>query len=78
MLCKEPHRRATIAELLEHPWLNSPAEKAAPEAPVPDAVIGRLQRFAAMGTFQKQARKVLANLLPEEEVRALSLPPPPL
>mmetsp|Transcript_24682 Transcript_24682/g.53878 ORF Transcript_24682/g.53878 Transcript_24682/m.53878 type:complete len:930 (+) Transcript_24682:237-3026(+) len=86
MLCKDPERRATIAELLAHPWMaaNSrppsgsgqimpdPANPLhAPDVPVPDAVVSRLQHFAAMNAFKKEARKVLATYLPEEEVVGL-------
>lgn len=38
---------------------------------VPDAVVARLRKFAAMSLFKKQARRVLASLLPEEEVAGL-------
>ncbi|KAL6748042.1 kinase-like domain-containing protein [Haematococcus lacustris] len=38
---------------------------------VPDAVVARLQHFSAMNVFKRQARLVLASLLPEEEVEGL-------
>ncbi len=73
MLCKDPRRRATIPELLEHPWLSAKnarfSESSEKPKSVPDAVVSRLQQFAAMNKFKKQARKVLATFLPEEEVR---------
>eukprot|EP00955_Chlamydomonas_euryale_P106349 365699-Chlamydomonas_euryale.AAC.4 len=100
MLCKDPKQRATVGELLKHPWLRlggggtaagssgggaaatsvgdapssgaaaQPAGRAA-RARVPDAVVSRLRRFAAMSTFKKEARRVLAKMLPEEEVAGL-------
>lgn len=71
ILCKDPAKRATVPELLVHPWLadTSQHRKPAPDAPVPDAVVTRLQQFASMNRFKKEARKVLVALLPEEEVR---------
>eukprot|EP00798_Chlamydomonas_sp_ICE-L_P012168 gene12168-15284_t len=41
------------------------------ECAVPDAVVCRLQQFAAMNQFKKEARKFLASCLPEEEVIGL-------
>jgi hypothetical protein len=37
---------------------------------VPDAVVARLQQFAAMNAFKREARRVVAANLPEEEVSA--------
>ncbi|KAG1676954.1 hypothetical protein FOA52_014830 [Chlamydomonas sp. UWO 241] len=45
--------------------------RAGVNVPVPDAVVTRLQRFAAMNRFKKEARRVLAAFLPEEEVVGL-------
>ena len=82
MLTKDPRKRATISELLEHPWLNmevnrskNPAKTRRKSAlsQVPDAVVSRLQQFAAMNRFKKEARKILATFLPEEEVRGTGL-----
>ncbi|KAG1660138.1 hypothetical protein FOA52_003798 [Chlamydomonas sp. UWO 241] len=74
MLTKDPRRRATIPELLSHPWL-SVTRLAEPTAGmenrVPDTVVTRLQQFARLTRFKKQARKVLARFLPEEEVIGL-------
>lgn len=39
---------------------------------VPDAVVARLQAFAAMNAFKREARRVLAAMLPEEEVMGLA------
>lgn len=33
--------------------------------------VARLQQFSAMNAFKRQARRVLAQLLPEEEVVGL-------
>eukprot|EP00955_Chlamydomonas_euryale_P035267 350060-Chlamydomonas_euryale.AAC.3 len=79
MLTKDPKRRATIPELLAHPWLlptpMSNAESSgaglAGGGRVPDAVVMRLQQFSRLHKFKKQARKVLSQFLPEEEVVGL-------
>lgn len=132
MLTKDPKHRATIKELLSHPWLatcagtltpstlpsphgsitlpaaaaqalaaavksNTPADgvqldssfcrrfprnsiahavacavkKGKAVGSVPDAVVARLQQFTAMNAFKRQARRVLATFLPEEEVVGL-------
>ncbi len=125
MLTKDPKQRATIKELLAHPWFATcagtiptdatapaPSPTTAPTSgpaspsrgapvtldptltsrlpkgsvaravatavkkgrnvkPVPDAVVARLQQFSAMNAFKRQARRVLATYLPEEEVIGL-------
>jgi calcium-dependent protein kinase len=73
MLCKDPRRRASLAELLIHPWIAAATGEESDRKQlangVPDAVVARLRNFAAMNRFKKEARRVLASLLPEEEVR---------
>ncbi len=130
MLTKDPKARASIKELLAHPWFQTCAGTLTPAglpcsphgsvtlAPhaasavaaelrqgaavaldpalsqriqkgsiskavqqaikrgkqvkaVPDAVVARLQQFTAMNAFKRQARRVLATYLPEEEVVGL-------
>ncbi|GAX73140.1 hypothetical protein CEUSTIGMA_g593.t1 [Chlamydomonas eustigma] len=75
MLCKDPRRRASVAELLTHPWIAAATEEESDREQltkgVPDAVVTRLRNFAAMNRFKKEARRVLASLLPEEEVVGL-------
>eukprot|EP00955_Chlamydomonas_euryale_P021513 227506-Chlamydomonas_euryale.AAC.1 len=56
-------------ELLKHPWLASAGGAA--KRTVPDTVVQRLQQFAAMTQFKREARKVLARMLPDEEVEGL-------
>lgn len=81
MLHKDPRQRATIRELLMHPWLacasgsdstGGTADHAAAAKPryVPDTVVSRLHRFTTMGHFKKEARRVVSSFLPQEEVRA--------
>lgn len=47
--------RAYPQELLKHPWL---AESGTAVRKVPDTVVQRLQQFAAMTQFKREARKV--------------------
>lgn len=129
MLTKDPKQRATIKDLLAHPWLATCAGTITPSAAptpfmgmspvasvsapksqglnasillnnqmakgklakgsiaavvaaavargadvktVPDAVVARLQQFAGMNAFKRQARRLLAAYLPEEEVVGLA------
>ncbi len=86
MLCKKPEKRASIAELLEHPWLSTDvdfydSQNGDPQngegrekrvtcsgTGMPESVVLRLKQFAAMNNFKKEARRMLAMFLPEEEV----------
>eukprot|EP00955_Chlamydomonas_euryale_P058776 357205-Chlamydomonas_euryale.AAC.3 len=62
MMEKDPAQRATVPELLQHPWLNhhagathEPCDAARPSlrGHVPDAVVQRLQAFSALNRFNK-------------------------
>jgi len=74
MLNKDPRKRATIPELLAHPWMMTGqrrrSEGSGPK-PVSNVVVSRLRAFANMNRFKKEARRLIATFLPEEEVHGL-------
>lgn len=54
------------------PWLGRDAGSCtASRRPLPGVVTERLQKFAAMNSFKKVARKVVAGLMSQEQVAGL-------
>lgn len=54
------------------PWLGQSSDTCtAPSTPLPGMVSERLQHFARMSSFQKEARRVVAGLMRPEEVAGL-------
>ncbi|KAG2493171.1 hypothetical protein HYH03_008593 [Edaphochlamys debaryana] len=72
MLDRDPARRATADELLAAPWLGrTPSDCTAPSEPLPGVVSERLRAFARLDSFAKEARRVVAGLMRQEEVAGL-------
>ncbi|EHA8590354.1 calcium-dependent protein kinase 29 [Cocos nucifera] len=69
MLTKDPKKRITAIQALEHPWLRKDGE--ASNKPLDSAVLIRMRQFAAMNKLKKVALKVIAENLSEEEIRGL-------
>ncbi|ONK55374.1 uncharacterized protein A4U43_UnF4100 [Asparagus officinalis] len=69
MLCKDPQKRLTAFQVLNHPWIKEDGE--APDVPLDNAVLGKLKQFRAMNQFKKAALRVIAGCLSEEEIRGL-------
>ncbi|GMH04641.1 hypothetical protein Nepgr_006481 [Nepenthes gracilis] len=69
MLTKEPMKRITAVQALEHPWLKEGG--AASEKPIDSAVLIRMKQFRAMNKFKKLALKVMAENLSEEEIKGV-------
>ncbi|KAJ7957914.1 putative Calcium-dependent protein kinase [Quillaja saponaria] len=69
MLAKDPKRRITAAEALEHPWMKKDGE--ASDKPIDSAVLIRMKQFRAMNKMKKLALKVIAETLSEEEIKGL-------
>mmetsp|Transcript_30567 Transcript_30567/g.97574 ORF Transcript_30567/g.97574 Transcript_30567/m.97574 type:complete len:549 (+) Transcript_30567:129-1775(+) len=69
MLVQDPTKRASAADMLVHPWVKEDGN--APDVPLDNAVLSRLQQFAAMNKIKKMALKVIATNLSEEEITGL-------
>ncbi|KAL1567747.1 Calcium-dependent protein kinase 15 [Salvia divinorum] len=67
MLNKDPVRRITSAQVLEHPWIKGQAS----DKPIDSAVLSRMKQFRAMNKLKKLALKVIAQSLSEEEIKGL-------
>ncbi|KAK6256916.1 hypothetical protein QUC31_000375 [Theobroma cacao] len=70
MLARDPQRRITASQALEHPWMKEGGDTS--DKPVGSAVLSRLKQFRVMNKLKKLALKVIAeNLSSEEEVKGL-------
>ncbi|KAG0497060.1 hypothetical protein HPP92_001751 [Vanilla planifolia] len=69
MLTKDPKKRITASQVLEHPWLKEDGE--ASDKPMHSAVLSRMKQFRAMNKMKKLAMKVIAENLSEEEIKGL-------
>ncbi|KAG8377975.1 hypothetical protein BUALT_Bualt08G0089700 [Buddleja alternifolia] len=69
MLTRDPKKRITAAEALEHPWLKKDGE--ASDTPINSAVLIRMKQFRAMNKLKKLALKVIAENMSEEEIKGL-------
>ncbi|KAF5739323.1 hypothetical protein HS088_TW12G00528 [Tripterygium wilfordii] len=69
MLTKDPKKRITAAEALEHPWLKEGGE--ASDKLIDSAVLSRMKQFRAMNKLKKLALKVIAENLSEDEIKGL-------
>ncbi|CAH2078317.1 unnamed protein product [Thlaspi arvense] len=68
MLTKDPKKRISAAQALEHPWIIGGE---APDKPIDSAVLSRMKQFRAMNKLKKLALKVIAESLSEEEIKGL-------
>ncbi|KAF8022664.1 hypothetical protein BT93_F0242 [Corymbia citriodora subsp. variegata] len=69
MLMRDPKKRISAAEALEHPWLR--ADGVASDKPIDNAVLRRIRQFRASNKLKKLALKVIALNLSEEEIKGL-------
>ena len=67
MLVRDPRKRATCKEILDHPWMKD----GAPDTALDHAVAQRIKRFAAMNKLKKAALKIMAASLTSSEVEGL-------
>lgn len=66
---KDPKRRITASDALNHPWLREDGE--ASDKPIDSAVLVRMKQFRAMNKLKKLALKVIAENLSEEDIKGL-------
>nr|CAD70165.1 calcium-dependent protein kinase [Landoltia punctata] len=69
MLTRDPKKRITAAQVLDHPWIRVDGE--ASDKPIDSAVLSRMKQFRAMNKLKKMALKVIAESLSEEEIKGL-------
>ena len=69
MLEMDPKKRATAAEILADPWMK--VNGCASDKPMDDAIVSRLNNFANMNKFKKEAMKVIASNMPMDEITGL-------
>ncbi|CAI0435493.1 unnamed protein product [Linum tenue] len=69
MLARDPRKRITAAQALEHPWLKVGGD--ASDKPIDSAVLSRMKQLRAMNKMKKLALKVIAENLSEEEIKGL-------
>ncbi|CAN6445287.1 unnamed protein product [Victoria cruziana] len=69
MLNRNPKKRFTAREVLNHPWIVD--DSVALDKPLDSTVISRLKQFSAMNKLKKMALRVIAESLSEEEIGGL-------
>ncbi|XVE94502.1 hypothetical protein REPUB_Repub02eG0014100 [Reevesia pubescens] len=69
MLARDPKKRITAAQALEHPWMKEGGD--ASDKPIDSAVLSRLKQFRVMNKLKNFALKVVAENLSEEEMKGL-------
>eukprot|EP00803_Ostreobium_quekettii_P001566 evm.model.scf_1195.4 EVM.evm.TU.scf_1195.4 scf_1195:38509-47423(+) len=68
MLNRDMRRRPSAKQALQHAWLR---DNGASDAPLGAGVVDRIRGFTAMNRLKKEALKVMAANLPEEEIAGL-------
>lgn len=71
MLEREPSKRYTIEQVLEHPWLQVGTASSASDGELDTGVLQRLQKFDARNRFQRKALRLVASSLSAEDVQRL-------
>lgn len=69
MLERDPSKRATATEVLNHEWVKE--NGVAGDVEIEPEVLRRIRGFAAMNKLKKEALKVIASNLPAEEITGL-------
>jgi calcium-dependent protein kinase len=69
MLEMNPKKRATADEILNDPWMKE--NGAASDKPLDNVILSRLNNFATMNKFKKEAMKVIAASMPADEISGL-------
>lgn len=71
MLERDPAKRYTVEQVLEHPWLQGGDGSSATDGELDVGVLQRLQRFDAHNRFQRKALRLVASSLSAEDVQRL-------
>ncbi|KAI4388365.1 hypothetical protein MLD38_000699 [Melastoma candidum] len=69
MLTKDPKKRITSAQVLDHQWIKEGGD--ASDRPIDSAVLSRMKQFRAMNKLKKLALKVIAENMSEEDIQGL-------
>lgn len=69
LLVRDPDKRLTASEALQHKWLSQ--QHGLSDAPLDSVVVSRIQKFAANSRFKKAAIGVMANCLSPSELAGL-------
>jgi calcium-dependent protein kinase len=69
MLCRDASKRLTAAQLLKHPWMK--ANGVASDDTMTPEVLTRLRQYGKMNNFKKEALKIVARALPQQEIQGI-------
>ena len=69
ILVKKPSQRATIDDILNHPWVRENGD--APDGPLDNVVMTRMKKFSAMNKFKKMGLLAMARTLTQEEISGM-------
>jgi len=69
MLQRDPAKRLTVQQVLNHPWMK--VQGVASDKPLEPEVLSRMKKFAKMNKLKKEALKVIASSLPAHELKGL-------
>lgn len=69
MLTRDPKRRASAQQILQHEWMKE--NGVATDNQIEIEVLSRIQKFSAMNRLKKEALKVIAINLPMDEISGM-------
>ncbi|GLI64986.1 hypothetical protein VaNZ11_008411 [Volvox africanus] len=69
MLVRDPKRRATAQQILQHDWMRE--NGCAADQPIQLEVLSRIKQFSAMNRLKKEALKLIAKSLPLDEINGM-------
>ncbi|KAG1667632.1 hypothetical protein FOA52_001688 [Chlamydomonas sp. UWO 241] len=69
MLQRDPKKRATAQEILQHEWMKE--NGCASGEPISNEVVTRIRKFSAGNRLKKEAIKLIASSLPTDEINGM-------
>uniref|UniRef100_A0A7R9VP03 Calcium-dependent protein kinase n=1 Tax=Chlamydomonas euryale TaxID=1486919 RepID=A0A7R9VP03_9CHLO len=69
MLQRDPKRRATAAQILQHEWMRE--NGVASDKAIEMEVLARIRKFSAGNRLKKEAIKLIGSMLPADEINGL-------